>query len=191
MCCCTVYMYIHHFSHSTWLRAWLKKKVLCGCTIFCGCSRLLTSFYRLSAVLPSDRWFPLSHTFRSYLLVFAMSTPRALPAPGGNATASLALVNTTRPEEVVIHSGAATTEGDMSYQEEDFDPCRYDPRRDMPGVLDANIDISQLNTINFNNIDHRTAHVAVVQQGVDPTVASHLMAAQQHAFQSEANTLRL
>ena len=62
----------------------------------------------------------------------------------------------------------------MSYQEEDFDPCRYDPRRDMPGVLDANIDISQLNTINFNNIDHRTAHVAVVQQGVDPTVASQL-----------------
>ena len=46
-CCCTVYMYIHHFSHSTWLRAWLKKKVLCGCTIFCGCSRLLTSFYNI------------------------------------------------------------------------------------------------------------------------------------------------
>ena len=120
-----------------------------------------------------------------------MSSPPALPAPGGNATAALALVNTTQPEEVVIHSGAATTEGDMSYQEEDedFDPCRYDPRRDMPGVSDANIDISQLNTINFNNIDHRTAHVAVVQQGVDPTVASHLMAAQQPAFQSEANAL--
>ena len=77
----------------------------------------------------------------------------------------------------------------MSYQEEDFDPCRYDPRRDMPGVLDSNIDISQLNTINFNNIDHRTAHVAVVQQGVDPTMASQLMAAQQQAFQSEANAL--
>ena len=132
-------------------------------------------------------------TFSLFPPCFAMSTPPALPAPGGNATAALALVTASQPEEVVIHSGAATTEGDMSYQEEDFDPCRYDPRRDMPGVLDANIDISQLNTINFNNIDHRTAHVAVVQQGVDPTVASHLhlMAAQQHAFQSEANTLRL
>ena len=61
----------------------------------------------------------------------------------------------------------------------------------MPGVLDANIDITQLNTINFNNIDHRTAQVAVVQQGVDPTLASQLMAAQmaaqQQALQSEAN----
>ena len=46
----------------------------------------------------------------------------------------------------MIHSGAATTEGDMSYLEEDFDPCRTDPRRNMPGVLDANIEISQLNT---------------------------------------------
>ena len=117
-----------------------------------------------------------------------MSTPPALPAPGGNASAALAIANTTQPEEVAIHSGAAATEGDMSYQEEDFDPCRYDPRRDMPGVLDANIDISQLN-INFNNIDHRTAHVAVVQQGVDPNMASQLMAAQQQAFQSEANAL--
>jgi hypothetical protein len=60
----------------------------------------------------------------------------------------------------------------------------------MPGVLDANIDISQLNTINFNNIDQRTAQVAVVQQGVDPTtLASQLMAAQHQALQSEANAL--
>ena len=59
----------------------------------------------------------------------------------------------------------------------------------MPGVLDANIDISQLNTINFNNIDQRTAQAAVVQQGVDPTLASQLMAAQQQALQSEANML--
>ena len=118
-----------------------------------------------------------------------LPTPPALPAPGGNASAALAIANTTQPEEVAIHSGAAATEGDMSYQEEDFDPCRYDPRRDMPGVLDANIDISQLNTINFNNIDHRTAQVAVVQQGVDPNMASQLMAAQQQAFQSEANAL--
>ena len=118
-----------------------------------------------------------------------MSYPPALPAPGGNATAALALVNPTQPEEVVIHSGAATTEGDMSYLEEDFDPCRHDPRRNMPGVLDANLDISQLNTINFNQVDNRTAQVAVVQQGVDPTLASELMAAQQQAFRNEANAL--
>ena len=90
---------------------------------------------------------------------------------------------------MVIHSGAATTEGDMSYLDEDFDPCRSDPRRNMPGVLDTNIDISQLNTINFNSIDQRTAHVAVVQQGVDPSMANQLMAAQQQALQSEANAL--
>ena len=116
------------------------------------------------------------------------STP-ALPAPGGNASAALALANPTQPEEVVIHSGAATTEGDMSYLDEEFDPCRSDPRRDMPGVLDASMDISQLNTINFNQVDNRTAQVAVVQQGVDPNMASQLMAAQQQALQSEANAL--
>jgi len=116
-----------------------------------------------------------------------MAIPPALPAPGGNASAALALANATLPEEMVIHSGAATTEGDMSYLEEEFDPCRQDPRRNMPGVLDSNIDISQLNTINFNNIDQRTAQVAVVQQGVDPALASQLMAAQQQALQSEAN----
>ena len=116
-----------------------------------------------------------------------MSTPPALPAPGGNASAALALATTTQPEEVVIHSGAATTEGDMSYLDEEFDPCRQDPRRNMPGVLDSNIDISQLNTINFNSVDQRTAHVAVVQQGIDPNLANQLMAAQQQALQSEAN----
>ena len=42
-------------------------------------------------------------------------------------------------------------------------------------------------TINFNNIDQRTAQVAVAQQGVDPALASQLMAAQQQALQSEAN----
>ena len=57
-----------------------------------------------------------------------MATPPALPAPGRNATAALAVAGTTRPEEMVIHSGAATTEGDMSYSDEDFDPCRTDPR---------------------------------------------------------------
>ena len=90
---------------------------------------------------------------------------------------------------MVIHSGAATTEGEMSYLEDDFDPCRNDPRRDMPGVLDSHIDISQLNTINFNSVDQRTAHVAVVQQGLDPNLANQLMAAQQQVLQSEANTL--
>ena len=118
-----------------------------------------------------------------------MSNPLALPAPGGNATAAMQLANPTQPEEVVIHSGAATTEGDMSYLEEDFDPYRHDPRREMPGVLDASVDISQLNTINFNQVDNRTAQVAVVQQGVDPTLASELMAAQQQAFRNEANAL--
>ena len=54
-------------------------------------------------------------------------------------------------------------------------------------VLDSNIDISQLNTINFNSVDQRTAHVAVVQQGLDPNLANQLMAAQQQALQSEAN----
>ena len=77
----------------------------------------------------------------------------------------------------------------MSYLEDDFDPCRNDPRRNMPGVLDSHIDISQLNTINFNSVDQRTAQVAVDQQGVDPTLASQLMAAQQQALQTEANGL--
>ena len=89
---------------------------------------------------------------------------------GGNATAALAIAGTTQPEEMVIH---------MSYLEDDFDPCRNDPRRNMPGVLDSHIDISQLNTINFNSVDQRTAHVAVVQQGLDPSLANQLMAAQQ------------
>ena len=57
----------------------------------------------------------------------------------------------------------------------------------MPGVLDANIETSQLNTINFNNVDQRTASVAVVHQGVD--AAGQLMAAQQQALQTEANAL--
>ena len=70
------------------------------------------------------------------------STP-ALPAPGGNASAALALASPTQPEEVVIHSGAATTEGDMSYLDEEFDPYRSDPRRDMPGVLDASFGTSK------------------------------------------------
>ena len=65
-------------------------------------------------------------------LAFAMASTPALPAPGGNASAALALANATQPEEMVIHSGAATTEGDMSYLEEDFGPCRHDPRRNMP-----------------------------------------------------------
>ena len=157
--------------------------VLCSFTCFVVGVGYYPRFYRLSAVSPSDRWFPLSHCF-AFLPAFAMSTPPAPPAPGGNATAALALASAMQPEEMVIHSGAATTEGDMSYLEDDFDPCRNDPSRNMPGVLDSNID-----TINFNNIDQRTAQVAVVQQGVDPTLASQFMAAQQQALQSEANAL--
>ena len=117
-------------------------------------------------------------TFFRSPLTFAMSTPPALPAPGGNASAALTLTDVTQPEEVVIHSGAATTEGGMSYLDEEFDPCRQDPRRNMPGVLDSNIDISQLNTINFNSVDQRTANVAVVQQGIDPNLANQLMVRQ-------------
>ena len=127
-------------------------------------------------------------TFRSSSVAFAMASTPALPAPGGNASAALALANPTQPEEMVIHSGAATTtEGDMSYLDEEFDPCRQDPRRNMPGVLDSSVEISQLNTINFNTVDQRTANLAVVQQGIDPSLANHLMAAQQQALQSEAN----
>ena len=93
------------------------------------------------------------------------------------ASAALAIAGPTHPEEMVIHSGAATTEGDMSYLEEDFDPVtrndpyRNDPRRMSPGVLDPSVEFSQLNTINFNQVDQR------------------MMVAQQQALQSEANTL--
>ena len=124
-----------------------------------------------------------------------MATPPALPAPGRNATAALADAGVTRLEEMVIHSGAATTEGDMSHPEDDFDPLaqhdpfRNDPRRMTPGALDSSVEFSQLNTINFNNIDQSTAQVAVAQQGVDPALAGQMMAAQQQAFQSEANAL--
>ena len=128
-------------------------------------------------------------TLFAFLLAFAMSTPPAFPAPGGNVTGALTFAGVTQPEEMVIHSGAATTEGDMSYLEEDFDPCRNDPHRSMPGVVDSHVDISQLNTINFNSVDQRAAQVAVVQQGVDPTLASQLMAAQQQALQTEASAL--
>ena len=107
-----------------------------------------------------------------------MSTRPALSAPGGNASVALALTDVTQPEEVVIHSGAAIIEGDMSYLDEAFDPCHQDPGRNMPGVLDSKIDISQLNTINFNSIDQCTANVAVVQQGLDPNLVNQLMAAQ-------------
>ena len=118
----------------------------------------------------------------------------ALPAPGGNASAALAIAGPTCPEEMVIHSGAATIEGDMSYSEEDFDPVtrndpyRNDPRCMSPGVLDPGVEFSQL-TIIFNQVDQRTAQVAVVQQGMDPTLAGQMMVAQQQALQSEANAL--
>ena len=153
---------------------------------------VVTGFYTVSTSYQPYRQAIaglLCFTLFAFLPTFAMSTPPALPAPGGNATAALALASATQPEEMVIHSGAATRDGDMSYLEDDFDPCRNDPRRDMPGVLDSRIDISQLNTINFNSVDQRTAQV-VVQQGVDPTtLASQLMAAQHQALQSEANAL--
>ena len=49
----------------------------------------------------------------------------------------------------------------------------------MPGVLDIDMQFSQLNTVNLTNIDQRTAQVAVVNQGLDPTLAGELMTAQQ------------
>jgi hypothetical protein len=64
--------------------------------------------------------------------------------------------------------------------EEAFDPCcRIDPRLSMPGVLDIDMQFSQLNTVNLTNIDQRTAQVAVGNQGLDPTLAGERMTAQQ------------
>ena len=184
-CCCTVVMYALAFHPFILCCIGSRNSACCSVSVLW----LVVAFTYILQVISriakrSLVSFCLTFSFSS---VFAMATPPALPAPGGNASAALALANATLPEEMVIHSGAATTAGDMSYLEEEFDPCRQDPRRNMPGVLDSNIDISQLNTINFNNIDQRTAQVAVVQQGVDPALASQLMAAQQQALQSEAN----
>ena len=158
---------------------------------------MLTRFYRLSAVSPKVIG---CLAFVSLLALSPLRTchghsPSA-PCPGrGNASAALALTGPVRPEEMVIHSGAATTEGDMSYLEEDFDPVtrndpyRNDSRRTAPGVVDSSVEFSQLNTINFNNVDQRTAQVAVVQQGMDPTLAGQMMVAQKQALQSKANAL--
>ena len=66
---------------------------------------MVTSFYRLSAVSPKVIWL-ISFCLTLFVLsplVFAMSNPQALPAPGGNASAALALATTLQPEEVVIH----------------------------------------------------------------------------------------
>ena len=48
---------------------------------------------------------------------------------------------------------------------------------------------NQLDTVNFTSVDQRTAQVAVVNQGLGPTLAGQLMTAQQHALQTEANAL--
>eukprot|EP00435_Cladocopium_sp_Y103_P070451 s345_g35.t1 len=114
-----------------------------------------------------------------------MAAPPALPAPGGNALAALADAagNLT---EVAINSGDATTEGDTSYIDDEFDPIRRnDPRVSMPGVLDVDIENNQLNSVTL--VDGRTANLAVIQQGVDPGLASDLMNTQREALRSEAN----
>ena len=68
--------------------------------------------------------------------------------------------------------GDPTTEGDIGYIEEAFDPySRTDPRLSMPGVLDVDVRFNQLNTVNMTNIDQRAAQVAVANQGLDPTLA--------------------
>ena len=69
------------------------------------------------------------------------------------------------------------------------DPYRNDRRRTLPGVGESSVEFSHLNTINFNNVDQRTANLAVVQQGMDPALADQMMAVHQQAIQSEANAL--
>ena len=88
----------------------------------------------------------------------------------------------------MIHSGVATTEGDMSYVDDPFDPIpTVDPRINMPGVLD--MELNQLYQVNFAAVDNRTANVAVVNQGLDPNLAGQLLTAQGEALRSEANAL--
>ena len=122
---------IYHFTHITSC-AWLNK-----CCAGCSCRLWYVvvctlSLQVISRIAKGDRLVSFVSLFHSFSVVFAMASTPALPAPGGNASAALALANATQPEEMVIHSGAATTEGDMSYLEEDFGPCRHDPRRNMP-----------------------------------------------------------
>eukprot|EP00435_Cladocopium_sp_Y103_P074494 s1156_g49.t1 len=118
-----------------------------------------------------------------------MAAPPALPVPGGNALAALADVyGNSTPTEVAINSGDTTIEGDMSFVEDDFDPCRRsdrDPRASMPGVLDISMENYQMNSM--TSVAGRTANLAVVQESVDPGLASDLMNAQGEALQSEAN----
>ena len=88
----------------------------------------------------------------------------ALPAPGGNATAALALPN-AGPDEIAINTGDTTTEGDMSYVDEDFDPFpRHDPRRGTPGVADHVIGLSQVTLNSLTAVDARTANLDMVNQ---------------------------
>ena len=119
-----------------------------------------------------------------------MSTP-ALPAPGGNATAALAVAN-QGPDEIAINTGDTTTEGDMSYVDDDFDPFpRNDPRRSTPGDADHRVGLSQVNLHSMTSIDARTANFAIVNQGLDPGVAGQMMDAHQHAIRSEAGRGKL
>ena len=90
----------------------------------------------------------------------------------------------------MIHSGVATTEGDMSYVDDPFDPYSVaDPRLNMPGVLEVDVENNQLYTVNFTAVDKRTANVAVLNQGLDPSLARQLLTAQGEALCSEANAL--
>eukprot|EP00435_Cladocopium_sp_Y103_P002455 s6081_g1.t1 len=116
-----------------------------------------------------------------------MAEPPALPAPGGNALAALADVyGNVTPNEIAINTGDTTTEGEMSFVDESFDPYpRNDPRVSMPGVLDYTLENHLVNSTTY--IDGRTANLAIVNQGVDPVLASDLMNAQREALQSEAN----
>ena len=113
----------------------------------------------------------------------------ALPAPDGNVTAALALAN-AGPDEIAINTGDTTTEGDMSYVDEEFDPFpRHDPRRCVPGVADHVVGLSQVTLNSLTAVDARTANVAIVNQGLDPGVAENMMNAHQHAIRLEANAL--
>ena len=69
-----------------------------------------------------------------------MSNPPALPAPGGNATAALAVADAGR-DEVVIHSGPLTTVGFMGCVGDEH--ARFDPNDTsvQPGVLDLRVEL--------------------------------------------------
>ena len=81
--------------------------------------------------------------------------------------------------------------GDVGYVDDPFDPYSVaDPRRNMPGVLDVNVENNELYAVNFTAADNRTANVAVLNQGLHPNLAGQLLTAQGEALRLEANAIR-